>query len=51
MDETRSSTLSDSDLLAFPLMKMRKKHCKSFEAGFSVVRHEKVHWEKELFKN
>ena len=42
MDETRSSILSDSDLSAFPLMRMRKKRCKLFMAGFSVVRHDAV---------
>ena len=38
MDETRSS-ISDFDL---PLMRIRKKSCKSFGGGFSVVRLEKV---------
>ena len=44
MDEMRSSTLSDSDLSAFPLMRMCKKSCKSFGGGFSVVRLEKVNF-------
>ena len=42
MDKTRSSILSDSDLSAFPLMRMRKKRCKLFGAGSSVVRHDAV---------
>ena len=42
MDETRSSIFSDSDLSAFPLMRMRKKRCKLFGVGFSVVRHDAV---------
>ena len=42
MDETRSSIFSDSDLSAFLLMRMRKKRCKLFGAGFSVVRHDAV---------
>ena len=42
MDETRSSIFSDSDLSAFPQMRMRKKHCKLFGARFSVVRHDAV---------
>ena len=51
MDETISSILSDSYPSAFPLIKMGKKGCKSFGAGFSVVRHKKVKSETELFKN
>ena len=51
MDKTRSSVLSDSDLLVFPLMRMRKKSCKSFGARFSDVRLEKVNFGTELFKN
>ena len=42
MDETRSSILSDSDLSAFPLIRMHKKRCKLFGAGFLVVRHNAV---------
>ena len=44
MDETKSSILSDSDLSAFPLTRMRKKSCKSFRGGFSVVRLEKINF-------
>ena len=44
MDETRSSILSDYDLSAFPLTRMRKKSCKSFRGGFSVVRLEKINF-------
>ena len=42
MDKTKSSILSDSDFSAFSLMRMRKKRCKWFGAGFSVVRHDAV---------
>ena len=42
MDKMKNSILSDSDLSTFPLMRMRKKSCKSFRGGFSVVRLEKV---------
>ena len=51
MDEKRSSILSDSDLSAFPLMRICKKYGKSFGTGFSVVRYEKVNLGTELFKN
>ena len=51
MDETRNSILSDSDFSVFILLRMRKKRCKSFGAGFSVVRYEKVNLKMELFKN
>ena len=44
MDETKRSIFSDSDLSAFPLMRMRKKSCKSFRGGFSVVRLEKINF-------
>ena len=48
MDETKSSILSDSDLSTFPLMRMRKKSCKSFRGGFSVVRLEKINFFQKL---
>ena len=38
MDETRNSIPFVSDLSAFPLMRMRKKSCKSFGGEFSVLK-------------